>query len=157
MTDRDSPGQTGSGAASYLDVDAGRSSSISGRSPSPNFSSEGDPDGLSPESVIDPITLGTVPLEMAEMLLEEYKISMTPHFPFVIVPAHTTAEQLRDEKPFLLLAILASASYNQKLTLQRMLGKEVKRHVAAKMVVGGDMTLELLQGLIVFLAWYEES
>lgn len=91
-------------------------------------------------------------METAERYLTIFKTKMTPHFPFVIVPPDVSVWQLRQEKPFLCLAILASASY-ENMPLQRTLGNEVKKVVASRMVIGGEISFELLQGLLVFLAW----
>ncbi|KAJ6098267.1 hypothetical protein N7499_002641 [Penicillium canescens] len=77
---------------------------------------------------------------------------MTPHFPFVVVAPSTSITQLHQEKPFLSLAILASAAYDN-MPLQRALGKEIKKCVASRMLINGEVSFELLQGLLVFLAW----
>ncbi|KGO40069.1 hypothetical protein PEX1_105910 [Penicillium expansum] len=90
--------------------------------------------------------------ETAERYLTIFKTKLTPHFPFVVVSLDVSVQQLRKEKPFLCLAILASASY-ENMPLQRALGNEVKKVVASRMVIGGEISFELLQGLLVFLAW----
>lgn len=41
----------------------------------------------------------------------------------------------------------------ENMPLQRALGAEVKKVVASRMVIGGEISFELLQGLLVFLAW----
>ena len=100
----------------------------------------------------DVIARGILSTDTAESLLDIYKEKMTPHFPFVIIPPETSAESLRREKRFLFLAILASASFAD-MPLQRRLGMEVKTAVASRMIVNGEMSFELLQGLLVYLAW----
>jgi hypothetical protein len=106
-----------------------------------------------PETAADPVTAGYLTLETAEMLLELYKTDMTSRYPFVVIPPETTADQLRQEKPFLMLSICAAASYNHELSLQRELGKEVKRQISSRTVLNGDMSFEMLQGILVHLAW----
>ncbi|KAJ5790482.1 uncharacterized protein N7518_007493 [Penicillium psychrosexuale] len=91
-------------------------------------------------------------VDTAERYLSTFKTKLTPHFPFVVVPPDVSFKQLHQEKPFLCLAILASASY-ENMPLQRALGDEVKKVVASRMVIGGEISFELLQGLLVFLAW----
>ncbi|KFY45811.1 hypothetical protein V495_02808 [Pseudogymnoascus sp. VKM F-4514 (FW-929)] len=54
---------------------------------------------------------------------------------------------------FLFLTVLAAASY-ENMPLQRQLGKEVKKVVSHRMIVGGEVSLEILQGILVYLAWY---
>ncbi|OQE00057.1 hypothetical protein PENVUL_c059G05066 [Penicillium vulpinum] len=100
----------------------------------------------------DIISRDFLDMETAERYLSAFKTKLTPHFPFVVVPPDVSVRQLRQEKPFLCLAILASASY-ENMPLQRALGDEVKKVVASRMVIGGEISFELLQGLLVFLAW----
>jgi hypothetical protein len=91
-------------------------------------------------------------MDTATSLLNTFKEKMIPHFPFVIIQPNISAEYLRREKKFLFLAILASASFAD-MPLQRRLGMEVKKAVASRMIVNGEMSFELLQGLLVYLAW----
>ncbi|KAL4786040.1 hypothetical protein BJX76DRAFT_139919 [Aspergillus varians] len=100
----------------------------------------------------DIISRDLLDIETAERYLSTFKTKLTPHFPFVVVPPDVSVQQLRQERPFLCLAILASASY-ENMPLQRALGKEVKKAVASRMVIGGEVSFEFLQGLLVFLAW----
>ncbi|EED15032.1 conserved hypothetical protein [Talaromyces stipitatus ATCC 10500] len=100
----------------------------------------------------DPITHGILSIDTAECLLGTFKKEMIPHFPFVVIPPETSAEYLRREKGFLFLAILASSSFAD-MPLQRRLGREFKKAVASRMIVNGEVSFELLQGLMVYLAW----
>ncbi|KAJ5815217.1 hypothetical protein N7474_006994, partial [Penicillium riverlandense] len=100
----------------------------------------------------DVVDRGFLSMETAERYLEAFQTIMTPQFPFVVVPPRVSAMQLRQDRPFLFLAILASASY-ENMPLQRLLGAEVKKVVASRMVLNGDVSFDLLQGLLVFLAW----
>ncbi|RDW74645.1 fungal specific transcription factor domain-containing protein [Aspergillus mulundensis] len=105
------------------------------------------------ESAIkDIISRGVLDVETAERYLSNFKTKMLPHFCFVTVPPAVSAKQLRQKKPFLFLAILVASSY-ENMPLQRALGHEFKSLVASRMVVGGEVSFELLQGLLVFLAW----
>lgn len=101
----------------------------------------------------DIIDRGLLNIEAAENYLESFKSILTPHFPFVVIPHQASAVQLREEKPFLFLAIMASASY-ENILLQRSLGAEVRRAVASRIILNGEVSFDLLQGLLVFLAWY---
>ena len=100
----------------------------------------------------DPISSGMVSLEDARLLLETYKLTMTPHFPCVIIQDTETVETLRSNKPFLLLSILTAASY-EKFLLQRALGRGLKKQIATRMIIRGEISFELLQGLLVLVAW----
>lgn len=74
------------------------------------------------------------------------------HFPFVVVPADTSVESLRQVKPFLLLSILAAAAYDD-VPLQQRLGREVQDWIARKIIYEGSTSLEDLQALLVHVAW----
>ncbi|KAL3476520.1 hypothetical protein BJX99DRAFT_270504 [Aspergillus californicus] len=100
----------------------------------------------------DIVSRGFLDVEMAERYLSDFKTKLTPHFPFVVIAPNVSANELHQTKPFLCLAILASASY-ENMRLQRALGQEFKKVVASRMIVGGEISFELLQGLLVFLAW----
>lgn len=123
------------------------SDTLDARSNTPR--SETDAGGIVDEDVVD---RGFLTMETAEMSLNIFRIAMAEYFPFVVIPAQVTAEQLRREKPFLFLAVLASSSHAD-MRLQRKLGREVKKAVAARMVIKGEQSFDLLQGLLVYLAW----
>ncbi|KAJ0421602.1 hypothetical protein BJY00DRAFT_107203 [Aspergillus carlsbadensis] len=100
----------------------------------------------------DVISRDFLDIETAERYLKLFKTKLIPHFPFVVVPQDISIKQLRQKKPFLCLAILASASY-ENMPLQRALGAQFKKAVASRLIIGGEISFELLQGLMVFLAW----
>jgi hypothetical protein len=95
-----------------------------------------------------------VSIERAETLVDLYKTDMMPHFPFVIVPPHITASDLRHTKPFLFLALLSVACFHD-LDTQDKLCHRFKYMASDKVMLGGDecLKLEYLQGLLVVLAW----
>ncbi|KAE8154347.1 hypothetical protein BDV25DRAFT_136042 [Aspergillus avenaceus] len=100
----------------------------------------------------DVIDRGLVDMMTAQVFIDRFSSSMSVHFPFVVVPPDVTAMQLRQERPFLFLAILASASYSD-VPLQRLLGQEVKKVISNRIILDGEVSFDLLQGLLVFLAW----
>lgn len=87
-----------------------------------------------------------------EMLLEIFRTNMSALFPFVILPAHVTADQLRRERPFLYLNICMIAC--QDPWRQRNMLPAVQQSVAERVVLRGEHNLDLLQGLLVHLAWF---
>ena len=100
----------------------------------------------------DVVDRGFLSVEMARTYVEAFRAMMTPHFPFVVIPPNLSVHQLRQGRPFLFLAIIATASY-KNMPLQRSLGAEVKRAVSSRMILNGEVSFDLLQGLLVFLAW----
>ncbi|CAK7225877.1 hypothetical protein SEUCBS140593_006052 [Sporothrix eucalyptigena] len=89
----------------------------------------------------------TVPGMLASRLLDIYTNRMLFHFPFVHLPAGLSPEMLREQKPFLYLAALAAASY-EDVALQRRLGQQFNAAVADRLTHGNMASLDLLQGLL---------
>ena len=88
----------------------------------------------------------------AEECLNNFRTRMTTYFPFVFIPESTTAHNLRRERPFLWICIMSVTS---KSTVQQMaLGKEIRIALGREIIVEGKNNLELLLGVLVFIAWY---
>ncbi|KAF4160816.1 hypothetical protein CNMCM6936_003771 [Aspergillus lentulus] len=100
----------------------------------------------------DVIGKGHLTIDAANRLLHEYRTTLMPYCPFVIIPPQATATALRKEKPFLFLTILTAALYDN-MPLQRTLELEVKRAISHSMIFDGPATFEMLQGILVHLAW----
>jgi hypothetical protein len=90
--------------------------------------------------------------EEAEIRLNHFKTDMTPHFPFVIIDPATTAARLGEERPFLLMAIVMATSH-ENMPLQKFLSNEIKAAISDRLIMGGDSSMDLLQGLLVYIAW----
>lgn len=87
-----------------------------------------------------------------QLLMEVFFKRMFPLFPFLMIPPHITAEELRREKPFLYLNISMVACQNAPR--QRELVDAVKEYVAEHIVIKEELSLDLLQGLLVNVAWF---
>ncbi|KAJ5263774.1 hypothetical protein N7478_011379 [Penicillium angulare] len=103
---------------------------------------------------IDVIGKGLISQEVAVELLDQYREAML-FFPFVMLPATTTVQNLRTEKPFLLLCILVFCSFRDD-PLQKSL-EEVLEVYISNQVLHADHEchqpcLETLQGLLIILA-----
>jgi hypothetical protein len=94
---------------------------------------------------------GQLTLEKACSFLTVFR-EMSSYFPFVILPTEATLQSMFYERPFLLLAALATASSKEK-RLQHVLEEELRTTLSTKVVVEGEKSLDLLQGLLVYLAW----
>ncbi|PYH70659.1 fungal specific transcription factor domain-containing protein [Aspergillus vadensis CBS 113365] len=122
-------------------------------SPIPRNSSTTDESPASTASQSkDAIDKGLLTVDAANMLLNEFRATLMPHCPFVVIPPQTSAESLRRDKPFLFLTILTATLYDN-MPLQRMLEKEVKKKVSDCMIFDGPVSFEVLQGLLVHIAW----
>ncbi|OOG00510.1 hypothetical protein ASPCADRAFT_125531 [Aspergillus carbonarius ITEM 5010] len=112
---------------------------------------EGSPPSFTSRSK-DVIHKGLLTIDAANLLLNEFRATLMPHCPFVVISPQISAEGLRRDKPFLFLAILTAALYDN-MPLQRTLEKEVKKMISDCMIFDGPVSFEILQGLLVHLAW----
>lgn len=100
----------------------------------------------------DVIDRGIVKYHEALALLDFFRYTLMPHFPFVLIAPETTLDQLRAENPFLLLAILTVSSY-KTLATQQVLEETFQCAVADRMIFAHNPSMDVLQGLLVALAW----
>ncbi|KAK0716061.1 hypothetical protein B0H67DRAFT_256615 [Lasiosphaeris hirsuta] len=101
----------------------------------------------------DPFTRGLLDVDRANGLLNLFRSTMTAHFPFVVVSNTTTLQDLRQQQPCLCLAVLAVAAF-EDFVLQRKLSGLFNQVLASRMVVAGKIiSFDILQGLLVHLAW----
>ncbi|KAK2055987.1 hypothetical protein LY76DRAFT_595569 [Colletotrichum caudatum] len=100
----------------------------------------------------DPFKTRQLSLETGQELLDRFRTRLTPQFPFVIIADSEHVGTLRQTRPALCLALLAAASHDD-VRLQRALGQMFNELVAARLVSGNFTCLDVLQGLLVHLAW----
>ncbi|KAL4975293.1 hypothetical protein BDW66DRAFT_160598 [Aspergillus desertorum] len=90
-------------------------------------------------------------LAVLEHLLDGFR-SLACYFPFVVIPAGWTVASMVKDRPFLLLSAVACAS-SRYGSLQQALADELKETLSHRVVIAGEKDLDLLQGLLVHLAW----
>lgn len=103
-----------------------------------------------PFTFYDPIEAGVLDEQHAVRLVEEFKTSFIPTFPFVLV--ESDAATLRQQQPFLFLAILTITSIDTP-PIQHLLADEMKRQLG-RIIEHSRKSLDILQGLLVYAAWY---
>ncbi len=117
--------------------------------PSEFIFNAGENFGLTNKSILGPSP------EEAENYLVEFRDRILVNFAFIYIPASTTAQKLRQERPFLFLAIMAVCS---KSSPQRLaLGQEIKQKIAREILVENEGNFDMLLGLLVFLTWFAFS
>jgi hypothetical protein len=84
-------------------------------------------------------------------MLEIFRKEQMPYFPFVT--ASGTVTDLRRKKPFLLLAIL-TVSCRHDLVRQSSMAKAIREIVSRKLLNHSEPSLDALQMMMVYLAWY---
>ncbi|RFU30234.1 hypothetical protein B7463_g6102, partial [Scytalidium lignicola] len=94
-----------------------------------------------------------VPLELDETLLSIFMNQLSTKFPFVIIPAGTTARQLQETRPFLLKVIRMVASVRH-LRSMRGQSRAVIQHISDAMLMRSERSLDLLQSILVILGFY---
>jgi hypothetical protein len=108
------------------------------------------PQSLAPQSRSLPLV--SSPFSADEQLLA-FQTHMTPYFPFIVIPKTTTASELQREKPFLYQNIMMVTSHRY-VSSQLEQRARIMRDASEHMFVYGRKSLDLLQGLLVFIAWY---
>lgn len=94
--------------------------------------------------------LGLSPIVL-EHLLDRFR-GMVSYFPFVRLLDTWTAASMAEDRPFLLLAVVAAAS-SKYYHLQDALITRFKESLSQRVIIAGEKDLDLLQGLLVHLAW----
>ncbi|KAI1076968.1 hypothetical protein F5B20DRAFT_300279 [Whalleya microplaca] len=90
-------------------------------------------------------------LDSAGKLLESFRL-MLPHCPCLLLPDDVDVRTMARRTPFVLLAILAITSCSTSLQGQSLY--EFRKVLGLKFVMGGERSLELLQGLLIYCSWY---
>jgi hypothetical protein len=88
-------------------------------------------------------------------LLQRYR-TMQHYFPFVVVLESWDVPYMLDSRPTLFLAVTASAACHYPV-VQQALNRELKETLARRVLVGGETSLELLQTVLVYLAWWVDA
>ncbi|KAL2019598.1 hypothetical protein VTK56DRAFT_9495 [Thermocarpiscus australiensis] len=94
-------------------------------------------------------------LDSAGQLLATFRDVMVQHFHCIVVrEGEDTVAGMARERPFVLLAALAAASGSRTLQGHSLYDEEFRKVLGLKFVAGGERSLELLQGLVIYIAWY---
>ncbi|KAK8073774.1 hypothetical protein PG994_004673 [Apiospora phragmitis] len=121
------------------------------------FSSVSSPgSSMGTSSSMSLTTLGIKPqfnLDSAQKLLDGFR-DMLSFCPLVILPEGANVKAMASQSPFLLLAILAATSCSSSLQGFNLYDDEFRKVLGLKFVTSGERSLELLQGILVYNAWY---
>ncbi|KAK8079301.1 hypothetical protein PG994_003108 [Apiospora phragmitis] len=152
--------------ATPLDAPSSTASDLANRNASstPQQQRAGATVGFTPSAVPSDITPVTPPPQAqatdlsgsdfppdVEECLHTFCHQMLRYFPFMCPP--TDLGWVRRERPFLLLCICATSS--KSIPTRAALGSRIKRIVADRLILDsyGTVNLDLLLGLLTFLAW----
>ena len=102
---------------------------------------------LNSVSYLTEITHSTDPMQI-------FRSELAKHCPWVIVPPDADAGDICRKNPFLFLNISTVASYRDPQR-QVQLGKEIREYLGSRLLNKGEKTLDLLQGILVAITWYQ--
>ncbi|KAJ5941695.1 hypothetical protein N7516_001863 [Penicillium verrucosum] len=91
-------------------------------------------------------------IDAADGFLNRFR-TMTSYFPFFVVPTHVNVLTMCKERPFVLVAALAAATSSDR-KLQNTLGEKFRTGALHTIMVHNERSLDLLNGMLVYLAWY---
>lgn len=103
------------------------------------------------QSVPDLLFTCSVSIAAADEYLMCFR-SMTNYFPFVMIPHGANVLSLSRDRPFLCLAALSAATSADKL-LQKTLEQSFRISILQKVMLDGERSLDILDGLLIYLAW----
>lgn len=101
------------------------------------------------------VNLGIKPqfnLDSAEKLLQTFR-RMLSCCPFIVLDDSADVRSMARDSPFILLAVLAATSSSTSLQGYSLYDEEFRKVLGLKFVTGGERTLELLQGILVYCSW----
>lgn len=102
----------------------------------------------------DVVDRGIISMETANELVAIFVNELVQFFPVVVLPAGTTASQLRQSKPVLFLSVIAAAAIAVDSNLARILNREIVRLYAERFFIEAEKSLELVQALLVMIVFY---
>ncbi|KAJ5500831.1 hypothetical protein N7463_008081 [Penicillium fimorum] len=91
-------------------------------------------------------------IDAADGFLGQFR-TMTSYFPFFVVPSQATVLTMCKEHPFVLMAALAAATSSDR-KLQKSLGDKFRTCALQTVMVHNERSLDLLNGILVYLGWY---
>jgi hypothetical protein len=95
-----------------------------------------------------------VPLLKGEdTLLSIFHDRLAVQIPFMVIPREMTAEELRTKRPLVYMGIMMAASYKDTAT-QGGLGKRILQYIAEHVIMKGEKSMDLLQGLLIYIFWF---
>ncbi|KAI9744177.1 MAG: hypothetical protein M1818_002329 [Claussenomyces sp. TS43310] len=108
----------------------------------------------------DLIDNGVISLDLAGKLVAGTPSLVLQHFssnfPFVLLDPQEPLHVLRQNRPFLLLAVLALTS-NVNIRLQETIERELRETLSREVIMNGQKSLDLLQGILVYVACRDDG
>lgn len=103
--------------------------------------------------LVDPAELEPDDFE-ANQLLDYYRVELTNQAPFVAITPGATIISLRRNSPFLYNAVIIATSIDYP-SRQAFYEEKILEFVTNHLLIRSNKNLELLQGILIFIAWYK--
>ncbi|KAI2617419.1 hypothetical protein GGR54DRAFT_641069 [Hypoxylon sp. NC1633] len=97
------------------------------------------------------ISVHQIPDDMAQEQLDLFRRSFLSGFPFIHIPTTTNAAELRHQRPFLWLVIMALTT--KSVSQQTEMGETIWHIISRRIVSQHLADLDLLLGMICFAGW----
>ncbi|KAI1062296.1 hypothetical protein LB506_006265 [Fusarium annulatum] len=117
-------------------------------------SSQTPPETQSPIHALFSYPLSSTSHRLAYKMLETYRQEMMPLFPFVWIGLDEIPEKLFQDRPMLYMAIMV-VTCQENIEIQQELAQKYREEIGRRIWTLAEKNLQLLQGIMVFLAWYQ--
>ncbi|KAI1388440.1 uncharacterized protein F4822DRAFT_402841 [Hypoxylon trugodes] len=106
---------------------------------------------ISPSLILDDVSVHKLPNEIADEQLNLFRHLFVSMFPLIHIPATLSAAELRHQKPFLWLVIMALTTkmVSQQFAMEETIWEIVSRRIMCQHLVD----LDLILGVICFASW----
>ncbi|RDW87937.1 hypothetical protein BP5796_03631 [Coleophoma crateriformis] len=91
-------------------------------------------------------------LRQSQNLLRTFREKMQPQFPFVVISADLTSEELRVQRPWLHRAVLIAGSFEDR-TRQMESSTQYILDISRAIFITGEKSLDMLESLLVYNVW----
>lgn len=105
----------------------------------------------SPSPIFDDVSVHKIPEAAAEELLDSFRNAFIPMCPVVHIPISTSSAELRRERPFLWLVIMALTS--KMISQQFQMADTIWRIISHRVVLQHIVDMDLLLGIVCFATW----
>lgn len=125
--------------------------SASARPPAglPSPSTTDSPSNLS--SSLDPYNAISVPPEVTEDFLRQFRSRNLRYLPFAYIPPHVTSQQLRRDRPFLWTCIMAVMT--PEATERDLRFMKINELIYQKVLLENALSTDILLGVMTYVSW----
>lgn len=102
--------------------------------------------------IFNDVAAHSIPEELAKESLATFRRAFITTFPFVHIPPAMSPAELRVQKPFLWLNIMALST--KMVTRQFAMEETIWKIISQRLVAQQHVSLDLLLGVICFASWY---